>query len=390
MRIKKTLIITRNCFPPVLVGPAVLMGNLFKRFAPKNYCVLMDELEDEYRLIDNSFWFPCKYYYTRFPKAIKGWRRFRSLFKETKQILKSTMQGLEVVKREKIENILLIPSYLEVLVGLFIHWITKNRLIVYLFDIYYVSNRFGPGWSTLFMRLIEPILLRSADTVIVTAEPTRKYYKNKYNVDPVILPHSVNLGKYNTLQPAIKQGKKKKIKILFTGEVSIAQLDSILNMVKTVNTYTELNATFVVVANAPKEIIESLGVNGSQVIITHANRDLIPTLQQSADILFLPLSFTWKSLEIIKTAVPSKMPEYLAAGRPILVHAPDYSYVSKYAREEGFGLVVDRLDPVLLRQAILDLKEDEELCSRLVTNAREVVKRHDIANLSAKLHNILQ
>ena len=84
------------------------------------------------------------------------------------------------------------------------------------------------------------------------------------------------------------------------------------------------------------------------------------------------------------------MPEYLAAGRPILVHAPSYSYVANYARKEGFGLVVDRLDSGLLRRAILDLKHDAKLCHRLVTNAKKVAKKHDAAILSQKLHNILQ
>ena len=389
MRIKKTLIITRNCFPPVLVGPAVLMGNLFKRFTG-DYCVLMNLPEEEYRLSDNSFWLPCKYYYTKFPKNYSGWLRFRSLLSGVKRVLQCTEKGLEIIKHEEIKNILLIPSYLEVLTGLLLHWITKKRLIVYLFDIYYFPNRCGSGWSTLFMKIVEPILLKSAATVIVTAEPTQKHYKKKYNVDPVILPHSVDLEKYETLHPTINKKESKEIKIVFTGEVSIGQLDSILNMVKTVNTYEELNAIFVVVANAPKKMIEPLGINGSRVIITNANRAKIPALQQSADMLFLPLSFTWKSPEIIRTASPSKMPEYLAAGRPILIHAPAYSYVANYARKEGFGLVVDRLDPGLLRQAILDLKHDGELCHRLVTNAQEVAKKHDAAILSAKLHNILQ
>lgn len=389
MSIKKTLIVTKNCFPPVLVGPAVLLGNLFRRFSG-DYCVLMNLIEEEYRLSDNSFWLPCKYYYTKFPKSYRGWRGFRSLCGELSRVLQSTKKGLEIIKREEIKNILLIPGYLEALSGLLLHWITRKRLIVYLFDIYYIPNRFGPGWSTLLIRLIEPVLLRSANTVIVTGEPTQKYYKNKYNVDSIILPHSVDLCKYEAYHPANCPKNNGEIKILFTGEVSVAQLDSILNLVTVANTYKELKATFIIAANAPKKMIESFGITGSRVIITNADRDSIPTLQQSADILFLPLSFTWKSPEIIRTASPSKMPEYLAAGRPILVHAPDYSYVSNYAREEGFGLVVDQLDSGLLRQAILDLKHDGELCHRLVTKAQEVAKKHDAAILSAKLHSILQ
>ncbi len=388
MEIKKTLIITKNCFPPVIVGPAILLGNLFKRFQ-KNYCVLMGNLEDEFRLIDESFWFPCKYYYTVFPKQNNGWRRFRSVIKELSLVLKSTKKGIEIVKREKVINILLVPNYLDALIGVFIHWITRKRLIVYLFDIYYVPNRFGPGWSSLFVRLIEPLLLRNADTVLVTAEPTQNYYKKKYNVNSVILPHSVELEKYKNLSD-YKLNNSKETTILFTGEVSEAQIDSILNMVKTVNACPELNATFVIVANASKNIIESLGIKGSRVVVKNAGRDEIPTLQQSADILFLPLSFIWQNPEIIRTASPSKVPEYLAAGRPILVHAPAYSYVTSYARSECFALVVDQPDCGKLRQAIIDLKNNGELCNKLVANARKTGMRHDSVILSGRLQSILQ
>jgi len=387
MKIKKTLIITKNCFPPVIVGPAVLLGNLFRRFEG-NYCVLMGNLEEEYRLIDNSFWFSCEYYYTVFPKQNNGWRRFRSILKDLILVFKSTKKGLEIVKREKIKNILLVPSYLDTLTGLLIHWITRKRLIVYLFDIYYVPNRFGPGWSSLFVRLIEPLLLRNADTVLVTAEPTQNYYKKKYNVNSVILPHSVELEKYKNLSD-YKLNNSKETTILFTGEVSEAQLDSILNMVKTLNNYPELNARFIIAANASRAIIESLGVEGPSVSIINVNRDEISALQKSADILFLPLSFTWKSPEIIKTAVPSKMPEYLAAGRPILVHAPDYSYVAQYARSEQFAVVVDKPDCNKLREVISDLICDEKLCSTLVGNARKTVKKHDSIIVSEKLQSIL-
>ena len=96
----------------------------------------MNLLEEEYRLSDNSFWLPCKYYYTKFPKSYSGWFRFRSLFSGLNRVLQSTKMELEIVKREEIKNILLIPSYLEVLTGLLLHWITKKRLIVYLFDKY--------------------------------------------------------------------------------------------------------------------------------------------------------------------------------------------------------------------------------------------------------------
>ena len=129
------------------------------------------------------------------------------------------------------------------------------------------------------------------------------------------------------------------------------------------------------------------------MVIRQANREEIPALQQSADILFLPFSFPihgYNHLSILRTASPSKLPEYLAAGRPILVYAPAYTYYSRYARQEGFGLVVDQPDLDLLREALIKLKNDQSLCVELTENARRVAEKyHDSAKVSDTLQKIL-
>ena len=92
----------------------------------------------------------------------------------------------------------------------------------------------------------------------------------------------------------------------------------------------------------------------------------------------------------MRTASPSKLPEYLAAGRPILVYAPSHSYYAKYAGEHKFALVVDHPDLDMLHQAILKLKYDESLCKRLIANARRVAREHhDSAKVSAQLQEML-
>jgi hypothetical protein len=73
--------------------------------------------------------------------------------------------------------------------------------------------------------------------------------------------------------------------------------------------------------------------------------------QRAAGVLFLPLAFNAKR-EVVSTASPSKMPEYLAAERPILVHAPPFSYVVRYAREHQFAEVVDAADEDAIAHAI--------------------------------------
>ncbi|MDQ4023896.1 MAG: hypothetical protein M3217_00170, partial [Actinomycetota bacterium] len=61
--------------------------------------------------------------------------------------------------------------------------------------------------------------------------------------------------------------------------------------------------------------------------------------------------------------------EYLAARRPILVHAPADSFVSSYFRRHGCGVVVDRSDPAALAEALQWILGDAELRERLAAAA---------------------
>ena len=64
-----------------------------------------------------------------------------------------------------------------------------------------------------------------------------------------------------------------------------------------------------------------------------------------ADVLFLGLSLSSDHPAIVRTATPARLVEYMASGRPPLVHAPTGSHVAEYARREDFAEVVDVADP---------------------------------------------
>jgi glycosyltransferase involved in cell wall biosynthesis len=94
-------------------------------------------------------------------------------------------------------------------------------------------------------------------------------------------------------------------------------------------------------------------------------------VQRRADLLFLPLAFDSPYPVLINTSCPSKMGEYLASGRPVLVHAPAGSFVAWYFKKYECGLVVDEPDPAKLAAAVGRLLTDNDLRRRLGHRARE-------------------
>ena len=99
----------------------------------------------------------------------------------------------------------------------------------------------------------------------------------------------------------------------------------------------------------------------------------------SADILFLPYSFLQIARKAVEIAFPSKIADYLAAGRPILVFGPKYSSLVRYAREQSFAEIVDEFSPTALARTIQQIVFSPDDRQRLSARAREVLSaNHDI------------
>jgi hypothetical protein len=74
----------------------------------------------------------------------------------------------------------------------------------------------------------------------------------------------------------------------------------------------------------------------------------------------------------------------------MLIHAPAYAYVNRYAKENNFALVVDEENTAKLEAAIKKLLFDVEYSRGLIANAiRTANRKHDAGLNAEKLARIL-
>jgi glycosyltransferase involved in cell wall biosynthesis len=124
--------------------------------------------------------------------------------------------------------------------------------------------------------------------------------------------------------------------------------------------------------------LAAFGIRPNQrVRLAMASRAQVLAAQRAADILFLPIAFEANE-HVAITASPTKMPEYLASGTPILVHAPPHAFVTKYAEERGFAEVVKAPDRAALAAAVRRLTLEPEVRERLSAHALETLALHDV------------
>jgi glycosyltransferase involved in cell wall biosynthesis len=102
----------------------------------------------------------------------------------------------------------------------------------------------------------------------------------------------------------------------------------------------------------------------------------------AADVLLLPVNFDPVTAQYVKYSMPTKVPEYMLSGTPVLVYGPAGVAQVEYARREGWGSVVSTRGTAPLIEGIRELLGDLTLRERLTQRARELARaRHDLGTV---------
>lgn len=228
---------------------------------------------------------------------------------------------------------------------------TRKPLITFFFDLYKDNHL---EWPNKFLaRFFEPLIIWRSRKIIVTNEATAEHFSKKYHCrNKITVIHNVTGTDQIPSLPASRKAPKRKI--VFAGHIYWPQQQSLMNLIQIAKPLGEHNISLTLYAlSPPKEVSDACANNANITLTQTTSQELIHHLRE-ADLLFLP--FAWDSLcpEIVNSASPAKLSEYLSVCRPILVHAPSTTYVSQLIRNNQCGIVVDINDPQALLNNILD------------------------------------
>jgi glycosyltransferase involved in cell wall biosynthesis len=242
-------------------------------------------------------------------------------------------------------------------------------VVAYFFDWY------GMQWPTRLRRMvalwIESRIIRQFDAVIVPNEALRDALVARYGVQPVVIhnpchEHALSQRAHPTWPTA-----DGEITVVYTGAVYHAHFDAFRNLVLALAGSAPASMRLHVYTSQPPTVLGDQGIEAGFVFHGHLPPDSIAEVQRRADVLFLPLAFESPIDEVLRTSAPGKMGDYLATGRPILVHAPPGSFLSRYFREHGCGVVVDNNSPIAVAGALERIAGDASLRQVIGEKARE-------------------
>ena len=228
------------------------------------------------------------------------------------------------------------------------------------------------GWLPEFDRLARRLLqarfreaLLQAQTLSTAGEAMQRTYKQEYGVESVILRHG-----FDASVPLLEtQAAHDGIVIGFVGSpYGQDAWEALLKTVARLNGQGTLppirlqvfgGGTIPHGGNGVE--IEARGWQPTEVML----RELAAT-----DFCYLPYWFDPRKRRHVELSFPNKFETYLAAGRPVLYHGPEYAGIARTMQDYGVGLCVFSLDLDAIASALTRLIREKALRRSCEDSAR--------------------
>lgn len=327
-------------FPPSIGGSQLVMRNLFTFFSPEEYIVCHD---DEKINVNQSNEFTYRELRVDFPQPIR--KIFGNLLIPLYIFIIPVIvyKLLRLHKEEKIRKCLInYPDPFFSVAGYVFSRLANIEYFLYFHDLFSETQvKYTRLVQKLLAEVFEKQMITKTQNFLVISEGLRDFYEQKYSIKPTVLPHSIDLSVLN--QNPIVEKKigflPKVIRIVYSGAVYDNQYDAMVSFVRAIKN-SDLNIEFVITSKSARKYFEKIGIADEKIeVIFFENVGDVYTFQNQADILYLPLAFESSAPIEVKTAIPTKILEYVASMRPILVHCPAESSLSEFCKKNKIGYV---------------------------------------------------
>lgn len=223
----------------------------------------------------------------------------------------------------------------------------------------------------------------AADVVFVPNEVLAEDFRGRTGISPKILRNPVAPAAFGANSVAVSRAPRR---LVYTGSVYHAQADALANVLAALASMKGA-WTLEIYTSQPREQVEAYGLTGPHLqVFPHLDGDEVYAVQQAADAVLLPLGFETGITEVIRSSAPGKTAEYLACGRPLLVHAPGDCWVARLVLEADAGWVVPRPDPQALATALGSIVATGPASAR-VAQARRLAEEFRLEHTRARFED---
>ena len=211
--------------------------------------------------------------------------------------------------------------------------------------------------------------LHLSEKVAVVSETMQQDYKQNYGANTLILRHGV---------PSVKQTEKEKL--FYTGK------DFVIGFAGSLYAHSAWNSLIKALTlndwqlNGQNVIVRVMGANYYFKSREKANIQFlgwrstseIARILADCDVNYLPHPFESALYHLARYSFPTKLSTYAATGRPVFIHAPEYSSLYNFFMKHPIGIYCKSLDPSEVIAGLEKLVSNEEFYAKMANKMVEM------------------
>ncbi|MBS1509694.1 MAG: glycosyltransferase [Bacteroidetes bacterium] len=202
-------------------------------------------------------------------------------------------------------------------------------------------------------------LLSRCTVLLSISDYMGEEYKRRYGKDSITFHNPIDLNFWKSFQRTQYQlGTSPRL--LYAGRIGLgiqASLESIAQAIDNMNKRDGKQVQFVLQTELKPEWTDQYACVKHQSLVPYKE---LPKVFAEADMLVLPYDFSDESIRFIKYSMPTKAPEYMVCGTPVIVYAPEVTAIVKDAEKNKWAKLVTVNNVDTLSQAIKEVVDSEE------------------------------
>lgn len=264
----------------------------------------------------------------------------------------------------------------------FMENLPNSKLVLYIVDDWVntkINTRyFVPIWRKVYDKSFRTLLDKSSGLLSICQYMSdaylRQYKKVFYPFHNPVDTHFWDSIKTTPLYP------KDIISILYVGKINEDTKPCLFDMCTVIEELNIEGKKYIFDIYSPDYNTQSYLFNGFSDchVFPAIPHDRIPETMKRYSSSFLTLGFSKQTRCYVRLSMPTKLTEYLASGKPIILYCPEEIALAQYIYDKKCSIPCLRRDLPLLKKCVEKLS-DVDAYNSLVLSSVQLAKEHDIA-----------
>jgi len=261
--------------------------------------------------------------------------------------------------------------------------LTKKPIVIHIMDDWPTTivkpGLFSSYWSNVIEKEFKELISKSVALMSI-CQAMSDEYELRYGRRFIPFHNPIDLSMWDG-HSRTDWKVDKNIRILYAGRLGKVNLNSLIDICEAVSDLKSEGYEIIFEIRTPEMYQENKKYFHKYKCVElnpYIKHNDIPNVLTKMDILIIPLDFSERNIKFTRYSMPGKTSDYMASGTPVLVYAAPENAIVRYAKEGGWGYIVDQRGKDYLKIAFKELITNTELRERLGKKAIELAfKNHD-------------